>query len=107
MTKSLTEQWKDGELEEGYYYLIVKDMDGIIIDSFDTWYHVKGNPVKQFTYVDIQEVLAPVPTFDEYKKLKEKLSIALETLGQIAKLSDNTVDAVQCAKAISDIEGMK
>lgn len=66
MTKSLTEQWKDGELEEGYYYIIVKDMDGIIIDSFDTWYHVKGNTVKQFSYVDIKEVLEPVPTYEDF-----------------------------------------
>lgn len=78
--KTLTEQLKDGTLKEGYYYIFVKDMDGIIIDSFDTWYHVKGNPVKQFTYVDIQEVIAPVPTYDEYKELKEERDYFQKTM---------------------------
>lgn len=34
------------------------------------------------------------------KLLEEQLNYALETMGQIAKLSDNTVDSVQCAHAI-------
>ena len=37
---------------------------------------------------------------NKIKLLEEQLNYALETMGQIAKLSDNTVDSVQCAHAI-------
>lgn len=37
---------------------------------------------------------------DIIEKLKLQLNYALEVMGQIAKLSDNKVDAVQCANAI-------
>lgn len=109
MTKTLTEQWREGTLKEGYYYIIIKDMDGIIIDSFDTWYHLKGNPIKQFSYVDIQEVLDPVPTYNEYQallsdhlakqaeiieeleaennKLKDRLDNAHRTLCEVLRIS--------------------
>ena len=37
---------------------------------------------------------------EKIKKLKQQLNYALEVMGQIAKFSDNKVDAVQCANAI-------
>lgn len=37
---------------------------------------------------------------EKIKTLKAQLNYALEVMGQIAKLSDDKVDAVQCANAI-------
>ena len=53
---TLTEQWKKGELEEGWYY--VKNVDGVIgmlhHSKISGWYNV-------------HQVLAPVPSYEEWK----------------------------------------
>jgi len=65
--KSLTEQWREGTLPRGGYY--IKLLDGSIKQTdydnisktFDTEY---------FRYnVSVKEVLAGVPSYDEYKEL--------------------------------------
>ena len=64
-TPTLTEQWKKGELEDGDYY--VKTRQGIIIiDYFD---------VDEFSYDTnhyVEEVLAPVPSYEEWQELISK-----------------------------------
>lgn len=59
----LTEQWKKGELPEGFYF--VNDGAKVTIDYYlcDYW--------ERHFDIDVQQVLAPVPTFEEYQQLKE------------------------------------
>lgn len=129
MTKTLTEQWREGTLPEGYYYVLYADQsdnypscDTEDYDDIDYWngceWHYDNDPVV--------EVLGPVPSYDEWKQAKEnldkngtwytelsykllekKLEIALEVLGIIAMHSKDTVDAVQAACAISQIKEME
>lgn len=74
MTKTLTEQWKNGELEEGYYYVKVNDIENIVLDEYCRWYSAKEKPKKEFTYgASIEEVLRPVPTLHEYDELLKKI----------------------------------
>lgn len=73
MKQTLTEQWKNGELAGGIYYCKTK--------SFGVkklWFHHKAHSGMYVqTYgqeecypdEDIIEVLAPVPTYEEYQKL--------------------------------------
>lgn len=71
MTKDLTEQWKRGELEEGFYF--VDDGAEATIDYYlcDYW-------ERHFdSYV--QQVLAPVPNYGEWKSLNEILDSSLQT----------------------------
>ena len=128
MTKSLTEQWKDGELESGHYYIRSGWSKYIDIEYLGNGFF-EGNI----------EVISAVPSYDEWqesqrkralwfdekarvknrletkiKLLEEQLNYALETMGQVAKLSDNMVDSVQCAHAIclinerlKEMEGVK
>ena len=95
MTKTLTEQWREGTLPLGTYYIVNKkgyeEIDKSIAIG-ELWNNT-----------DLKEVLAPVPSYDEYKKLKEQLEIARIVLGQIAMFSSDKTDAVQCAKAIKEI----
>lgn len=78
MTKTLTEQWRNEELPINLYYVIdnlgretigndcgIRDM---MVDAFNG-----GN-------IFIKEVLAPVPSYDEYKKLQERLADADKAL---------------------------
>lgn len=65
MTKTLTEQWREGTLQDGFYY-IKKNLCGI--KDIKTEELFSG----EFCTVPneyIEEVLAPVPSYDEYCNL--------------------------------------
>jgi len=66
MTKNLTEQWKNGELEQGWYYVLLFSNEEYIT-------FIDGNWVVDDRLVgaDIKEVLAPVPSYKECQRLKE------------------------------------
>ena len=75
MSKSLTEKWKDGELPEGTYYVM------FICGRYGTY---EFENLKGFGFDNdlayIKEVLAPVPSCDEYKKLQVQLKEANDTI---------------------------
>ena len=75
MTKTLTEQWKDGKLPENTYYVqFICGRYGIY--EFEQF---KGFGFdNDLAY--IKEVLAPVPSYDEYKRLQEQLKEANEVI---------------------------
>lgn len=60
--QTLTELWKKYELEEGHYYL--KDNEYIFIDYFN------GVSFEETCDFEIKEVLAPVPSFNEWQQMK-------------------------------------
>lgn len=125
MTKTLTEQWRDGTLEQRYYY----------VKYF-------GNCQKPFVEIELKnflldlvkvkdmdkiEVLAPVPSYDEYKelvrksdKLKKKLEIATKALKEYADRTNWVDGSFMCVydgksfadeesaeKALKEMEGVK
>ena len=68
MTKTLTEKLRDGELEEGFYYVKYKDYLGAEID----YYHVLHSGIKYWSGCedeDVEEILDTVPSYFEYAKL--------------------------------------
>lgn len=76
MSKELTEQWRNGTLEENRYY--VKLPEEIIIANI---YQLKQLDLVKDS--DKIEVLAAVPSYDEYKRLEERLEIAIKALEEI------------------------
>ena len=72
----LTELWDKGKLPEGDYY--IKRRNGYLpydnIDSHGIW----RNTIDE----DIIEVLAPVPSYEEYQTLKELLKRARKYLSE-------------------------
>lgn len=71
----LTEKWKNGELPSGYYYIIVKEEFSNRIDFYNSsatiWsYH--SNDV-------INQVLAPVPSYEVWKSLNELVDCMSDT----------------------------
>ncbi len=65
----LTELWKKGKLPEGYYY--VKDGDNMIAEYLDGYFYNDGVPMTSFSG-GVDEVLAPVPSYEEWQaKLEE------------------------------------
>lgn len=86
MTKTpeeLTKEWKAGELEDGLYYILLEN-EKTPISELETWYRTNIEESKEYYeteqafygYSDnmISEVLAPVPTYDEYKAMQEQLN---------------------------------
>ena len=62
VSKTLTEQWKKGKLESGFYYVYLKYLDMFDITTSSTLFGIleRGNE-------NCLEVLAPVPSYEEWK----------------------------------------
>jgi hypothetical protein len=65
MSKELTEQWRKGTLEIGWYFIRIKD-GRCVKDYFKKKFEV-------FFDTYIEEVLAKVPTYDQFVELTEKV----------------------------------
>ena len=80
---TLTEQWRKGELPEGFYY--VDDGAEVTIDYYlcDYW--------ERHFDSDVHQVLAPVPSYEECQKLKERVQglecELLEVINVLLKVS--------------------
>lgn len=61
---NLTEQWKNGELESGWYYVNFYSV-GAVMQEYLPEHNGFGYDEKNL----IQEVLAPVPSYEEWQKL--------------------------------------
>lgn len=66
MTKTLTEQWRDGTLSDGFYYM--QDYTGM----YHYHYLLGVKPDSDFVKC-FKEVLAPVPSYEEYVELLKKI----------------------------------
>lgn len=76
MTKTLTEQWREGTLPEGYYYTKLNDDDGTI----DMNYCWDDGCFQDYCDNMVDEVLAPVPSYEKVQKLKEQIKEANECI---------------------------
>ena len=102
MKKTLTEQWREGTLSMGYYYV-----------SKPTRYG--GEAIK---YLDddcsfglgediIHEVLAPVPSYDEWKKLTEKLHLREHLLLRIKQFLSEWDTPMDILAELEELEESK
>lgn len=81
MTKTpeeLTEDWKAGKLDWNKFYYIKLTSGEICIDYAHGAYFIKGKPqeitMDYTTDNDVKQILAPVPTYDEYKAIQKELA---------------------------------
>lgn len=74
-SEQLTEQWKKGELYAGWYYIKIADI--VFIDFFEgkVWKNKKDE------YID--EVLAPVPSYEKWKEKLEENAHLKELLKEV------------------------
>ena len=84
MTKTLTEQWRDGTLPEGLYYIEGKGNYDIALIR-NRYCPVLTSPYSEDTVFESEFVpVEPVPSYDEYKRLQEQLKEARHTIYCIA-----------------------
>jgi len=74
MTKTLTEQWREGTLADGYYY-IDYDTQQRIFEVEDGCATYQGLPAETYFLNDVCliKVLAPVPSYDKVKEMSQKI----------------------------------
>ena len=79
---TLTEQWNKGKLPEGDYY--IKRRNGYLpydnIDSRGVW----RNSIDE----DIVEVLAPVPSYDEWQELSKQRNQLIRDVKDLAYIQE-------------------
>jgi hypothetical protein len=77
VSKTLTEQWKKGELPSGWYYIKIADI--VFIDFFEgkVWKNKKDK------YID--EVITEVPSYEEWKEKDDALTALLAEYGKLTK----------------------
>ena len=106
MTKTLTEQWKDMTLAEGDYYIrVVPNLLGkeIIVPCYCSGGYCEG-----YKDNEVKEVLAPVPSYDEYKELKEDGDYFEKTMfernADINRLQEQLAEANEVIKQYSNTD---
>lgn len=82
MSKELTEQWRNGTLPCDSYYL--KLISGATRADF-----FEGLKFCYFNSEDIEEVLAPVPTYDQFSQLVKKVEGLKQQLKEANKILFN------------------
>ena len=71
MTKTLTEQWREGTLK-GHYYVHIKPDEHCEYDDIDLIDELTGN-FELHCDDYIKEVLSPVPSYDKVKEMSQKI----------------------------------
>lgn len=96
MTKTLTEQWRNGTLHDGYYY--VKLPEEIIIANI---YQLKQ--LDLVNDADEIEVLAAVPTYNEFVQQRDFVKDHLKVLIENMKLKKQHDIAVKTLERIRNV----
>ena len=98
VSKTLTEQWKKGELPSGMYYIEFKDGDiSKDVYAFGSW----GNINEHF----LKQVLAPVPSYEEWKALEDSYETTKDTnLEQATWLVDMEKENARLKELLKECE---
>lgn len=101
MSKELTKKWKDNKLEKGWYYIL----------CYNDW---KGSAFETISWacdgtipLPVKEVLAPVPSYEELQKLKERVADADKTINSIILEGNYYFDCCKIAKSYLEKWGVK
>ena len=107
MTKTLTEQWREGTLPEGWYYL---RLEPNFENRYDIVYNF-GIDFDLYNTEDIEEVLAPVPGYDEYQDIIQQnvnQEAAIETyIEDIKRLQEQKRKVIALIKDGRFVEALK
>lgn len=98
---TLTEKWKKGKLPEGFYY--VKDGENIIAEYIDGYFYNNGQPMTSFSG-GVDEVLAPVPSYEEYSRLEWYAGCGPDRIVELNKENRQLKELLkECREILEDI----
>lgn len=92
MTKTLTEQWRNGKLGGRWYYIkVLGKIEIARLSKYNQFYNLpitNGYAANK----DVSEVIAPVPTHDQFVELIEKVHILNEANMRLENAIDSQAD---------------
>lgn len=109
MTKTLTEQWRNGTLKGGIYYLLLRDGTTVT----DKTVYIVGEKQLRWSYSSfdfVKEVLAAVPSYEKFVELTEKVESMEKQLKEAEEaLKDFCEDCTlsKCGGCDEDCAGWK
>jgi hypothetical protein len=111
MSKELTEKWRNGTLNGGIYYLLLRDGTTVT----DKTVYIVGEKQLRWHYSSfdfVKEVLAKVPSYEEYKLNDDTINDLLWKLELSVKSEVNLTKKVERlekekAELIEKIEELK
>lgn len=89
ISEKLTADWKAGKLPLGYFYVKYKNREIGIQDNFID--NFLGQLINR-----IIQVIAPVPTYDEYKAMQERIANASKTIEELKEKIKDKEELIQC-----------
>ena len=106
---NLTEQWKKGELESGWYYVNFYSV-GAVMQEYLPEHNGFGYDEKNL----IQEVLAPVPSYEEWQNMLKKIELNKQAAQKAKKMlsdwfncANHKLKAYECISELNKIAGEK
>ena len=87
---ALTEQWREGTLPDGWYYLDY-DTQEVKVEIKDGRMYIGGIIVNRHSYgddIDLMTIKGSVPSYDEIKRLQEQLKEAVNFIEELAEACD-------------------
>ena len=81
----LTEQWKKGELPEGWYFVILNNGKVNIAKCSNLFINCGRKLKRNFAIDNVAEVIEPVPSYEEWKGKDEALTALLAEYGKLTK----------------------
>lgn len=102
MSKELTEQWWNGTLKEGWYYIHLMS-DWGTLNCITINYCDEEGIFEEYPDEDIKEVLAPVPSYYEYNELVQKMH-KLEK--QLSSISEQLKEAEDVIRFYANTDGL-
>lgn len=102
---NLTEQWKRGELESGLFYVKKKNNDKPIVAEYDkeTCFYTFRSIFRDLNRGEIEEVLAPVPSWEEYLESESHCAVYSE-VNQVLKKENRQLKFLlkECRNILED-----
>lgn len=102
---TLTEQWKAGGLESGYYFFKTKDniKIGFLYEGFKYPYDGRYNTID-----GVEEVLASVPTYEEQDNIIKCYLSAHERAKNLTQENEQLKEEIKMLKeVIYDLDGLE
>lgn len=98
MMTYLTDKWKKGDLESGYYFFKTKyDIEiGFLYEGLKYPYDRRHNTID-----DVEEVLAPVPTYQEYLESEAHCAVYSEENKQLKQFINLYSHETEVTKQLS------
>lgn len=106
---NLTEQYKKGELEQGWYY-VKNEFGNIFISEYSKDYDFIGERVISgfFTEVsDITEIICKVPSYEQYRTLQKMWVDELDRATRFQKALDDVCEEYNQKLPILEEENQK